>query len=102
MNRYVVLFLVAFGAVAEQRPLPNPEILKWQAEAQARERAINRRVEYQLEKTRAAQRGRQPKEPVRPAKSLRFRRRCEIGGGGGVEPPSEKIRTEETACVAGS
>lgn len=68
MNRYLGLFLVAFGALAEERPLPNPEILKWQAEAQARERAINRRVEHQLEKTRAAQSGPQQQKPVRPAK----------------------------------
>jgi len=71
MNRYLALFLVAFGAVAEERPLPNPEILKWQAEAQARERAINRRVEYRLEKSRAAQRGSQQK-PVRPAKQAKL------------------------------
>jgi hypothetical protein len=74
MNRYLALLLVAFGALAEERPLPNPEILKWQAEAQARERAINRRVEYQLEKSRAGQSGPQQKKPVRPAKQARVSR----------------------------
>lgn len=68
MNRCLPLLLVAFGALAEERPLPNPEILTWQAEAQARERAINRRVEYQLEKRGPAERGPQQKKPGRPAK----------------------------------
>lgn len=52
MYRYLALFVFAVVALAEERPLPNPEILTWQAEAQARERALNQRVEQQLEKAR--------------------------------------------------
>ena len=51
MTRYLALLLFAVTAVAEERPLPNPEILKWQAEAQQREQTINRRAEDQLRKT---------------------------------------------------
>ena len=62
MTRYVAILFLAFSALADERPLPNPEILKWQAEAQARERAINRRVEYQLEKARATRPVPKPKK----------------------------------------
>ena len=55
MVRYCAVFLLWAGAFAQERSLPNPEILKWQAEAQARERAVNRRVDSQLEKARASQ-----------------------------------------------
>jgi hypothetical protein len=68
MGRYLTVLIVALGAVAEERPLPSPEILKWQAEDQARERAINRRVELQLEKGRATQRQPERKKAVRPGK----------------------------------
>jgi len=53
MYRFVALVFLASAAWADG-PLPNPEILKWQAEAQARERAINRRVEHQLAQARTA------------------------------------------------
>jgi len=39
--------LLAVMVRAEDHPLPNPEVLKWQFEAQERERAINRRIDYQ-------------------------------------------------------
>lgn len=55
MTRYCTVFVLWAGAFAQERPLPNPEILKWQAEAQARERAVHRRVENQIEKARATQ-----------------------------------------------
>lgn len=53
MVRYCAVFILWVGALAQQRSLPNPEILKWQAEAQARERTVNRRVDTQIEKARA-------------------------------------------------
>lgn len=53
MLRYGAVLILWAGAFAQERSLPNPEILKWQAEAQARERAVNRRVDSQLEKTQA-------------------------------------------------
>lgn len=61
MTRFLALFLLGFGALAEERP--NPAILKWQAEAQARERTINRRAEDQFEK-RAAQEAAKEKKPA--------------------------------------
>lgn len=54
MVRYCAVFVLWAGAFAQERSLPNPEILKWQAEAQARERAVNRRVDDQIEKARTA------------------------------------------------
>ena len=53
MSRFLACFIAATSifagpALSAERPLPDPEILKWQAEAQSRERALNRRVEYQL------------------------------------------------------
>ncbi len=55
MVRYCAVFVLWAGAFAQERSLPNPEILKWQAEAQARERAVNRRVDTQIEKARVNQ-----------------------------------------------
>ena len=40
--------LCALAALAQQAPPLNPEILKWQGEAQARERAVNRRADSQI------------------------------------------------------
>ena len=51
MLRFGAVFVLWAGAFAQERSLPDPDILKWQAEAQARERAVNRRVDNQLEKT---------------------------------------------------
>lgn len=70
MNRFLALFAFATLALAEERPLPNPEILAWQAEAQARERAINRRVGSQLGKARSAQAGTQASESNPRPKAL--------------------------------
>lgn len=53
MVRYCAVFILWASAFAQERSLPNPKILKWQAEAQARERAVNRRVDTQIEKARA-------------------------------------------------
>ena len=55
MVRYCAVFILWAGAFAQERSLPNPQILKWQAEAQARERTVNRRVDSQLEKAQAHQ-----------------------------------------------
>lgn len=49
----------AFGVLrAEERALPNPEVLKWQFEAQERERAINRRTDARQERRRTAKQDR--------------------------------------------
>ena len=48
----VVLAMTAWMAAAETAP--NPEVLKWQAEAQARERAVQRRIDWQMEKAKRA------------------------------------------------
>ena len=50
MTRYLGIFLLALAAVAEEPALSNLQILQWQVEAQARERALNRRIESQIEK----------------------------------------------------
>jgi hypothetical protein len=44
----MLVMVLAAGAVADEHPLPNPEILRQQFEAQERERAINRQRDYQL------------------------------------------------------
>jgi hypothetical protein len=44
------LFAAAFTVSAQEMPLPNPAILKLQAEAQERERATARRIDYQVTK----------------------------------------------------
>ena len=67
MTQFLALFLLGFAALAEERP--NPAILKWQAEAQARERAINRRAEDQLEKARTAQEAAKEKKPTPSTKT---------------------------------
>lgn len=55
MLRYCAVFILWASAFAQERSLPNPKILKWQAQAQERERAVNRRVDTQIEKARATQ-----------------------------------------------
>ena len=44
----VVAAVMAMQAAADRAP--NPEILRWQAEAQERERAIARRIDWQMER----------------------------------------------------
>jgi hypothetical protein len=46
----LLLLMLAVGAVAEERPVSNLQTLRWQVEAQARERTLSRRTETQLEK----------------------------------------------------
>ena len=53
MSRCVGLLLFAWAALAEDRPPSDLQILKWQVEAQARERAVTRRIEYQFENAQA-------------------------------------------------
>ena len=79
--RFLALFLLGFAALAEEGP--NPEILKWRAEAQARERAISRRPEVQPEKARAAQRRVEEKKPAASAKRQPSSEPLRHGGGGG-------------------
>ena len=50
MTRYLGIFLLTLAAVAEEPVPSNLQILKWQVDAQARERAVSRRIEYQIEK----------------------------------------------------
>lgn len=51
MKRFCFLMILAGGVVhTESHPLPNPEVLKWQFEAQERERAINRETDYWRER----------------------------------------------------
>ena len=82
MSRCLGLLFFAMAACAEDRPPSDLQILKWQVEAQARERAVTRHIECQIENA-------QP-------------RAKEVVEAGGIEPPSEKVRTEETTCVSGS
>lgn len=50
MTRYLGIFLLTLAAVAEEPAPSNLQILKWQVEAQGRERALGRHIEFQLEK----------------------------------------------------
>lgn len=68
MFRFLPFVALALAAFADQRPLSNLQILQWQAEAQARERALSRRSETQLEKTSNPQPNR-PRHPRRAPKS---------------------------------
>jgi len=69
--RYCAVFVLWASAFAQERPLPNPEILKWQAEAQAREQAINRRVDTQIEKAKATQRAPNTNRTPRKRRTVR-------------------------------
>jgi hypothetical protein len=77
MKVIAIAFLVG-AALAQQSPQLNPEVLKWQAEAQARERAINRRADFQLSRApRPASPTRHPgtkPKPVRPNKQTHLHR----------------------------
>ena len=44
----VMAAVMAMGAAADR--VPNPEILRWQMEAQERERAMARRIDWQMER----------------------------------------------------
>ena len=56
------LFAAAFTVSAQDMPLPNPAVLTIQAEAQERERAIARQMDYQV--TKATQKPRaEPEAP---------------------------------------
>ena len=99
MVRYCAVFILWAGAFAQERSLPNPKILKWQAEAQARERAVNRRVDTQLEKARANQ-------PVPQANHNSRNRRdygCKKDGKRGVAggPATRPSLADLSPCVVG-
>jgi hypothetical protein len=67
----VAIAILAVAALAQQAPQFNPEVLKWQAESQARERTINRQADRQL--SRASK----PAAAARPSasKPTRVRRK---------------------------
>ena len=65
----VVIAILAVAALAAQPPQLNPEVLKWLAEAQARERAINRTADLQL--SRAPQSAVRSRPPATKSKPVR-------------------------------
>ncbi len=64
MKILVAVFALAMVGLAEDHPLPKPETLKAQSEAQERERAINRNRDLAAEKVKAAS----VKTPAAPKK----------------------------------
>jgi hypothetical protein len=57
------LFAAAFTVSAQDMPLPNPAILTIQAEAQGRERAVARQIDYQVAKATPPKAAAEPKAP---------------------------------------
>ena len=81
MTRFLGLLVLAAAALAEERPLSDLRILKWQVEAQAHERSRARRLDPLGEE-------------ARPEPSA-------VVEAGGMEPRPTKPVVKPT-CVAGS
>lgn len=50
MNVVVIVMAAVMAAAAGELRGPNPEVLRWQVEAQARERAMARAIDWRAEK----------------------------------------------------